>query len=144
MPLGHLGVNVSDLARAKAYYDQFMPLVSYVPFLTAGDQFSYRPANERPGAWIFFYQSPEPGGYSRRRPGLQHLAFAVGSRAAVHRAHEWARDSGSEIVHEPREFPEYHQGYYAAFWLDPEGFMVEVVCHRDDEADEAAGTVSPP
>ncbi|MPZ89769.1 MAG: extradiol dioxygenase, partial [Nitriliruptorales bacterium] len=32
MPLGHLGVNVSDLARAKEYFDEFMPLVSYVPF----------------------------------------------------------------------------------------------------------------
>ncbi|MGH3329571.1 MAG: VOC family protein [Streptomycetales bacterium] len=138
MPLGHLGVNVSDLSRAKEYYDEFMPLVSYAPFFHTGDQFSYRPAGEKPGAWIFFYRSVEPGGYSRHRPGLQHLAFTVTSRAAVHRAHEWARDRGAEILHLPREFPEYHEGYYATFWVDPEGFMLEVVCHRDEEPDSAS------
>lgn len=132
MPLGHLGVNVRDFARAKAYYDELVPLVSYVPFFATADQFSYQPAEDKPGPWIFFYRSPEPGEYSRRRPGLQHLAFVVKTRAAVHRVHEWARDNGSKIVHEPREFPEYHEGYYATFWLDPEGFMLEVVCHRDD------------
>jgi len=40
-------------------------------------------------------------------------------------------DSGDEVLHEPREFTEYPPPYYAAFWLDPFGFMLEAVCHRD-------------
>jgi catechol 2,3-dioxygenase-like lactoylglutathione lyase family enzyme len=133
MPLGHLGVNVSHLVEAKKYYDEFMELVSYVPFLDTDDEFSYRPADQKPGTFIFFYKSTEPGGYSRHRPGLQHLAFMVKSRSAVQRAHEWAQDRGAEILYAPREFPEYHEGYYATFWLSPEGFMLEVVCHRDQD-----------
>jgi hypothetical protein len=35
------------------------------------------------------------------------------------------------VIHPPQEFPQYHPGYYAMFWQDPEGFMLEVVCHRD-------------
>ncbi|MQA79076.1 MAG: extradiol dioxygenase [Streptosporangiales bacterium] len=132
MPLGHLGVNVTDLARAKAYYDGFMALVSYVPFHTGPDQLSYLPADEKPGTWVFFHPALEASPYSRHRPGLQHLAFIVKTRAAVHEAHRWAAARGSEILHAPREFPEYHPGYYAAFWLDPDGVMLEVVCHRDD------------
>ncbi len=36
--LGHIGVNVCDLARAKAYYDNLMPLLGFELYLTAADQ----------------------------------------------------------------------------------------------------------
>jgi catechol 2,3-dioxygenase-like lactoylglutathione lyase family enzyme len=131
MPLGHLGINVVDLARAKAYYDELMPMLDFEPFFATDDEFSYRPADGKPGTYLFFYPALELGEYSRHRPGLQHLAFIVKTRARVQRAHEWARDRADTILHEPREFPQYHPGYYATFWLDPEGVMLEVVCHRD-------------
>jgi catechol 2,3-dioxygenase-like lactoylglutathione lyase family enzyme len=134
MPLGHLGVNVPDLAAARTYYDALMPLLAYEPFLGSDDEFSYRPADGKPGTYIFFYPALDDGAYSRHRPGLQHLAFIVKTRAAVQRAHQWARDRGSEVVYAPQEFPQYHPGYYATFWLDPHGFMLEAVCHRDEEA----------
>jgi catechol 2,3-dioxygenase-like lactoylglutathione lyase family enzyme len=132
MPLGHLGVNVPDLASAKAYYDALMPLLGFEPFVANDGEFSYRPAAGKPGTYIFFYSALEPAEYSRHRPGLQHLAFIVPTRAAVHVAHEWALSRDAEIVFTPREFPEYHQGYYACFWLDPHGIMLEAVCHRED------------
>ena len=42
--LGHLGVNVTDLAEAKTYYDRVMPLLGYEPYLSDDLQFAYRPA----------------------------------------------------------------------------------------------------
>lgn len=132
MPLGHLGVNVPDLPKAKAYYDELMPLVAFEPFVSGEGEFSYRPAAGKPGTLIFFYGALEPGEYSRHRPGLQHLAFMVKSRAEVHAAHDWAVARGDEILYAPQEFPQYHEGYYATFWHDPHGFMLEVVCHRDE------------
>lgn len=130
MPLGHLGVNVPDLVHAKAYYDQVMPLLAYEPFLSAADEFAYKPAEGKVGAFIFFYPSVEDGGYSRHRTGLQHLAFMVKNRQLVQEVHKLALALGSDVLHEPREFPEYHPGYYAAFWSDPWGLMLEVVCHK--------------
>jgi catechol 2,3-dioxygenase-like lactoylglutathione lyase family enzyme len=129
--LGHLGVNVQHLAQAKAYYDSLMPLLDFEPYLTAADQFAYRPADGKPGTYLFFYPALEGEGYSRHRPGLQHLAFMVKSRAAVHTVHAKVQELGSLVIHPPQEFPQYHPGYYAMFWQDPEGFMLEVVCHRD-------------
>ncbi len=129
MPLGHLGVNVPDLAEARGYYDALMPLLGFEPFVSGPGEFSYRPVG-KPGTHLFFYASQEDGAYSRHRTGLQHLAFIVGSRAEVHAAHEWALERGDDVVHAPREFPEYHEGYYAVFWTDPRGLMLEVVCHR--------------
>jgi len=132
MPLGHLGINVPDLALAKAYYDDLMPLLSFEPFISNDGEFSYRPADGKVGTWLFFYPALEEGADSRHRPGLQHLAFIVKTRTAVDDARDWAVAHGSEIVHQPQEWPQYHEGYYAVFWLDPHGFLLEVVCHRDD------------
>jgi len=30
-------------------------------------------------------------------------------------------------------FPQYRPYYFATFWLDPEGFMLEAVCLQEDE-----------
>jgi catechol 2,3-dioxygenase-like lactoylglutathione lyase family enzyme len=133
MPLGHLGVNVASLPRAKSFYDTIMPMVEFEPFISSDTQFSYRPAEGKVGTWIFFYGALEEGTHSRHRPGLQHLAFIVRTYAAVHAAYSKALELGAEVVHEPREWPEYHPGYYAAFVQDLDGFMVEFVCHRDED-----------
>ena len=108
-----------------------MPLLEFEPYLSAADQFAYRPTGGKPGTYLFFYPALEGEGYSRHRPGLQHLAFMVKSRAAVHTVHAKVQELGSPVIHPPQEFPQYHPGYYAMFWQDPEGFMLEVVCHRD-------------
>jgi catechol 2,3-dioxygenase-like lactoylglutathione lyase family enzyme len=129
--LGHVAVNVPDLRAAKDYYDRLMPLLDFEPFLVADDEFAFMPAHGKRGTYIFFYPSEQPGEYSRRRTGLQHLAFMVPTRAAVRGAHEVAAEIGSEVLYAPREFPQYGSPYYAAFWLDPFGFMLEAVCHHD-------------
>jgi len=133
--LGHIGVNVHDLARAKAYYDNIIPLLGFESYLVAADQFAYRRLGGKPGTYLFFYPALEDTPYSRHRPGLQHLAFMVESRAAVHAVYTRAQALGSEVIHPPRLFPQYRPySYYATFWLDPEGFMLEAVCLREEES----------
>ena len=130
--LGHLGINVPDLRAARSYYGDLLPRVGFELFADDEDQFAFRPANSKPGTFLFFYPVRESEPYSRHRTtGLQHLAFMVRARSAVDELHVWARDAGSEVVHEPRPFPEYPSPYYATFWLDPFGLMIEVVCHYD-------------
>lgn len=129
--LGHLGVNVPDLAVVKAYYGEIMPLVGFEPFLSSDDELAFMPAGGKRGTYLFFYPATEPAPYSRHRPGLQHLAFMVPTRSAVTAIHERVTDLGSDIIHEPQAFPQYPQPYYATFWSDPFGFMIEAVCHHD-------------
>jgi hypothetical protein len=49
VPIGHLGVNVSDLVSAKTYFDELMPLLAFEPFVESEGQFSYRPAGDKLG-----------------------------------------------------------------------------------------------
>jgi len=129
--LGHLGINVPDLAAARAYYDQVVPLLGFEPWLAEDDQLAYRPVGGKPGTFLFFYPAPARGGYDPERPGLQHLAFMVPTRSDVRATHQLVLDLGGDVIHPPRPFPEYPPPYFATFWLDPMGLTLEAVCHHD-------------
>ena len=134
--IDHIGIGVPDLAAAKWYYDELMPILGLKVWFNTSPEFNYGPDGAH-GSQLFFYQAREPGvAYSRHRTGLQHLAFLVASRAIVREAHRWAQTQKAEILHEPREFPEYGEHCYATYWLDPHGFKLEVVCHNPEEQEE--------
>jgi catechol 2,3-dioxygenase-like lactoylglutathione lyase family enzyme len=133
--LGHVGVNVPDLRMAKRYYEAVMPLLGFESFLDADDEFAYRPAAGKPGTYLFFYPAAEESQYSRHQTGLQHLAFMVPTRSAVVEVSgllaKLSPQFGGRVLHEPQVFPQYPQPYFAMFWLDPWGLMLEAVCHHD-------------
>ena len=129
--LGHLGINVPDLIAAKSYYDALMPLVEFEPFLHTDDEFSYKPAGNKPGTYLFFYPAVQPGEYSSERTGLQHLAFIVRRRSLVDNVHDHVTRIGGAVIHHPQHFPQYPGHYYATFWYDPFGLKLEAVCHHD-------------
>src|SRR5438552_11743213 len=118
------------MAAAKAYFDELMPKVGFVQYISNDDAFSYRPGDWQ-GVQVFFYPSLEPGPYSRHGVGLQHLCFWVPERSIVRDVRTWVSARGDEVVHAPREFPEYGS-HYATFWLDPHGFMLEAFCHKPE------------
>jgi catechol 2,3-dioxygenase-like lactoylglutathione lyase family enzyme len=129
--LGHIGLNVSDLATARSYYGVLMPRFDFELFFDTADEFAYMPAAGKRGTFLFFYSSSGSAPYSRVNTGLQHLAFMVPTRERVRDAHAVALSMGSREVHAPQEWPQYPPPYFAAFWLDPFGFMIEAVCHHD-------------
>jgi catechol 2,3-dioxygenase-like lactoylglutathione lyase family enzyme len=132
VPIEHLGLGVPDVEKAKAYYDELMPLLGFVREWQSG----YRPADWQ-GAQIFLYPALEDGRYSRHGVGLQHISFSVPARSDVHRVYQWAKGRGHRVLHEPKLFPEYHRRFYATFFLDMHDFMVEAVTYE-----EVAGPVS--
>lgn len=129
--LGHLGINVPDLDAARAYYREIMPMLDFEVFIDSADEFAFKPAGDKRGTYFFFYAADRRHEYSRLEPGLQHLAFMVPTRASVHAVHQRVVALGGEVVFPPQEFPQYPPPYFAIFWLDPFGFMLEAVCHHD-------------
>jgi catechol 2,3-dioxygenase-like lactoylglutathione lyase family enzyme len=132
MPIEHLGLGVPDVDAARAYYDELMPLLGFVREWDAG----YRPTDWQ-GAQIFLYPTLEDGDYSRYRIGLQHISFDVPTRSDVHRVYQSAKERDHRILHEPKLFPEYHQRFYATFFLDMHGFMLEAVTFEDGDATDS-------
>jgi catechol 2,3-dioxygenase-like lactoylglutathione lyase family enzyme len=58
-----------------------------------------------------------------------HLAFEAPDEDTVRAFHEAAVGLGTESLHAPRLWPEYHPGYCGAFVRDPDGNNIEAVCH---------------
>jgi catechol 2,3-dioxygenase-like lactoylglutathione lyase family enzyme len=63
-----------------------------------------------------------------------HFAFAAPDRAAVDAFHKAALKAGGKDNGAPGLRPEYHENYYAAFVLDPDGHNIEAVIHTAPKA----------
>ena len=72
-----------------------------------------------------------------------HIAFAAPDREAVRAFFDAAVTAGA-VLHEPREWPEYHAGYYGAFVRDPDGNNVEGVCHTAQLVSRGRSGTLPP
>lgn len=89
------------------------------PFIASGDEFAFRPAGGKPGTFLLFCPTADPGDYGRDRIGLQHLAFMVKTRSAVERVHQFAPRAGGEVLHEQQSCPRYPPLSFATLWHEP-------------------------
>ncbi|HEY2662490.1 MAG TPA: VOC family protein [Caulobacteraceae bacterium] len=58
-----------------------------------------------------------------------HFAFAAPSRAVVDQVYETAQSAGHQLDRPPMLAPHIHPNYYAGYLRDPDGRLVEFVCH---------------
>ncbi len=68
--------------------------------------------------------------YDRYRPGPHHIAFHAQSTRMVNEVHEAMVQIGADVMDPPADYSGqagYSEGYYAAFFADPDGVKLEVV-----------------
>ncbi len=118
--LDHLGVQCSDLEASARFYDTVLMPLGISRMMDYGVAIGY--GSDHPDFWISVHDSGE--GFRE-----SHICFRAPDRAAVDAFHAAGNELGTEILHEPRLWPEYHESYYGAFLRDPDGNNVEAVCH---------------
>ncbi len=125
--IDHTGLVVSDFERSKAFYAAALAPIGYA--LLAEFPAAVTGSVDVAG----FGEPPKPDFWISRgtpnRPAI-HVAFRVGSRAAVDAFHRAALAAGGSENGAPGLRPHYHPNYYGAFVLDPDGHNVEAVCHE--------------
>ena len=123
--IDHLALDVSDIARSKAFYAAALAPLGY----------SIQ-AEERDGAAtvvMFGVREPEFVIADKERPGEgNHVAFRAETRAQVDAFHAAAIAAGGHDNGAPGVREQYGPTYYAAFVFDPDGFNIEAVCHADE------------
>ncbi|MFI2331932.1 VOC family protein [Nocardia rhamnosiphila] len=124
--LDHLAVQCADVAAAAAFYDRVLAPLGGTRMIDFGEVIGYGSTNS-PGP--DFWLGPLPAGAGFRET---HIAFTAPSRAAVRAFFHAAVDTGAEVLHRPRLWPEYHPAYYGAFVRDPDGNNVEAVCRHPE------------
>ena len=118
--IDHFGINCSEIASSAAFYDKVLGTLGHRRLMDFGVAIGY--GTEQPAFWISRW-----GGVEANRE--IHVAFSAPDAETVRSFHAAALDFGVEELHAPRQWPEYHPGYYAAFVRDPDGNNVEAVCH---------------
>jgi len=125
--IDHLGIQVADVEASLTFYTTaFGPLGLHetvrIPLEASMVVGMATSTDGQPDLWL----SPGSGAEEREI----HLALVAPDRAAVDAVHVAATSAGYEVLHAPREWPEYHPGYYAVFLRDLDGHNVEAVTHR--------------
>ena len=127
--LDHIGVAVSDIDRAKGFYNGALaPLgIGIIMEVTAEQTGNDAAAGYGAAGKPFFWIGGAPAPVSR-----SHVAFAAESRAVVDAFYKAAMAAGGTDNGGPGLRPHYHPNYYGAFVLDPDGHNIEAVCHRPE------------
>ena len=122
--LDHIGLIVHDYQRSKAFYQSALAPLGYELVMEMGD-------------WAGFGWGGKPQllikGGSSTAPAV-HIAFSAEDRETVRAFYDAALKAGGKDSGAPGLRPEYHDHYYAAYVLDPDGHKIEVVCHIPADA----------
>ncbi|MFE5944634.1 VOC family protein [Streptomyces sp. NPDC056480] len=132
----HIEVWVGDLAVAEAGFGWLLGALGYEPF--------QRWEGGRSWALGSFYlvleESPARTSdrHDRLRPGLNHLAFHAGDRAAVDALVAAAPSHGWRLLFADRHPYAGGEGVYAAYLENADGFEVELVAAPEGDAGRSA------
>lgn len=138
--LHHMNINVSDLRRSSAFYGPFFRYLGYerAAFNHEGD-FAFEDWKR----WL--EGTPHEISIVQARGVLQyeplerlavgrhnHIAFCADDREDVDRLYHEVlapleREGLCVVENPPCDCPEYAEGYYATFFLDPDGLKYEFV-----------------
>jgi catechol 2,3-dioxygenase-like lactoylglutathione lyase family enzyme len=128
--LSHVCVGITDFERAFRFYSE------------VGEELGWRlkfaETERNLAGWmgrkgdrpLFFIGRPFDGAAASVGNG-QMLALEAGSREAVRMAHAVAMAAGGSCEGEPGLRPQYHPHCYAAYFRDPDGNKICVVCHHE-------------
>ena len=119
MILDHIGLNVSDLAASKRFYEAALAPLG-IGVAAEGDGWAMLGRDGKPQFWF---------GAFGASPGPIHIAFAAAKREQVRQFYAAALQAGGKDNGAPGLRPMYHPNYYGAFVLDADGHNIEAVCH---------------
>jgi catechol 2,3-dioxygenase-like lactoylglutathione lyase family enzyme len=127
--IDHTGVSVSDIARSTEFYTKALSAIGYALLLEF-------PASVTGHTDVAGFGEPQKADFwiSKGVPNNPplHVAFRVSSRAQVDAFHKAALAAGGRDNGAPGPRPHYHEHYYGAFVLDPDGHNIEAVCHSPE------------
>ena len=126
--LDHVSITVRDLDTCKPFYDAIMDGLGAEKVHDREDAVGFGvrcSATDDSHTYLTVFSSPEANADPRRL-----WCFKAASCAAVRRFHSAGLAHGGKDDGAPGFRPHYHQSYFSAFLLDPEGNRVEAVSHR--------------
>jgi catechol 2,3-dioxygenase-like lactoylglutathione lyase family enzyme len=134
--IDHLSIGVSDLARAKRFYDDVLATLGCACIFTVDVPDHGVVAHgygeigsDHPRFWIGLPEKLDAGCNAQ---GGTHVCFQAKSRKDIDAFHAAALKAGGKDNGKPGLRPEYHPNYYGAFAFDPDGNKIEACSHHPE------------
>jgi len=118
--LDHIGIEVSDLERSKAFYLAALAPLGYALAYEFEGGAGFSSGEGIPDFWL----------HAGEAQGGTHVAFRSPERSAVDAFHAAGLAAGGSDNGPPGLRPHYGPTYYAAYVHDPDGHNIEAVCHE--------------
>ncbi|MGG5318672.1 VOC family protein [Enterococcus sp. AZ072] len=116
--IDHLSLGVSDLSKSKTFYQKTLKPLGYEVKVEMENGVCFG-AKDGGDLWIV-----------KSEPSKTHVAFSANTREYVDAFYQAALNAGGETNGAPGLRPHYHENYYGAFVIDPDGYNIEAVCHK--------------
>lgn len=129
----HVCFSVSDFKRALDFYKPLMNSLRLEARFCDQDR-PWAGWHSAGGARPFFVICTPHDGQPHDPGNGQMVAFTAADRATVRVAHKTALSHGGRCEGPPGLRPHYHAHYYGAYFRDPDGNKVCVVCHEPERA----------
>ncbi|WP_341503190.1 VOC family protein [Gallaecimonas sp. GXIMD4217] len=121
----HVKFGVSDFAASKAFFLKALEPLGVVVCGEGEPSYGVEMVRQNDEVSLILFQSEE-------KPAHLHLAFVAEDRRQVDAFHRAALEAGGKDHGAPGLRPHYHENYYAAFVIGPDGHNIEVVCHKPE------------
>ena len=122
--IDHLVLRVGNFARSKRFYDAVLGFLGFKLKYEFADA-----AGWSNGKTLFWIGEADAEGKKHKHRigniGFHHYAFELGKRQDVDDLYEVLQKHGVKVVDPPADYPDYGEGYYAVFFLDPDGLKLE-------------------
>jgi catechol 2,3-dioxygenase-like lactoylglutathione lyase family enzyme len=124
--IDHTGLSMTDPGVSRRFYELALAPLGYRVLMevptehTGGIVVLGLGVPPKPDFWL--HQGPP------QTPRV-HVAFQADDRATVDAFYKAAMAAGGKDNGPPGLRPHYHEDYYGAFVLDPDGHNIEACCH---------------
>lgn len=124
--IDHTGIHTKDPAKSRAFYEKALAPLGYAVLMEVPKEYTG-------GLVVLGYGVAPKADFwvaegTPEQPRV-HTAFRAESHKQVDEFYAAALAAGGKDNGPPGPRPHYHQNYYGAFVLDPDGHNIEAVCH---------------
>ena len=120
---GHVGINVTNLARSKTFYQQAFSFDLLAESQEPGREFVFLAHDGK--LMVTLWQQSD-GRFDNHRPGLHHLAFQVASIAEVRAYEQRLHALGAHFLYDSVVPHGEGAASGGVFFEDPDGIRLEI------------------
>ena len=136
--IDHLTIRVGNFRKSKRFYNRLLGFLGF----ELEWEFDHV-AGWNNGKTMYWIAEADAEGKKHRHRigniGFHHYAFELGKRKDVDELYAFLKKEKITVVDPPAEYPDYGEGYYAVYFLDPDGLKLEGMFFLEKVKKQKAG-----